>query len=39
VIFLSDDRYLANLLAIEIVTLWNFWINLKLNWQVTQTEE
>ena len=30
------NRYLANLIAIMIVTLWNFWINLKLNWRVTQ---
>jgi dolichol-phosphate mannosyltransferase len=29
------NRYLANLLAIIIVTLWNFWINLKLSWRVT----
>lgn len=28
--------YLANLMAIATVTLWNFWINLKLNWRVTQ---
>jgi dolichol-phosphate mannosyltransferase len=31
----SINRYLANLLAILIVTVWNFWINLKLNWRVT----
>jgi len=30
------NRYLANLLAIAAVTLWNFWINLKLSWRVTQ---
>lgn len=29
------NRYLANLVAIAIVTLWNFWINLKLSWRVT----
>lgn len=29
------DPYLANLLAIVIVTGWNFWINLKLSWRVT----
>ena len=29
------NRYLANFIAIAIVTLWNFWINLKLNWRVT----
>ncbi len=27
------NRYLANLLAIAIVTVWNFWINLKLSWR------
>ena len=26
----------ANLIAIAIVTFWNFWINLKLNWRVTE---
>lgn len=29
---------LANLLAIAIVTLWNFWMNLKLNWRVTEVK-
>lgn len=28
--------YAANLLAIAIVTFWNFWLNLKLSWRVTQ---
>ncbi|MCA1992521.1 MAG: glycosyltransferase [Coleofasciculus sp. S288] len=28
----------ANLIAIAAVTLWNFWINLKLNWRVTQVK-
>jgi dolichol-phosphate mannosyltransferase len=32
------NRYLANLLAIAIVTLWNFWLNLKLSWRVTDTQ-
>jgi dolichol-phosphate mannosyltransferase len=32
------DRYVANLLAIAIVTLWNFWINLKLSWRVTDVK-
>lgn len=27
---------LANLIAIAAVTLWNFWINLKLSWRVTE---
>ena len=29
---------LANLIAIAAVTFWNFWINLKLNWRVTDME-
>jgi dolichol-phosphate mannosyltransferase len=35
---LGINRYVANLLAIAAVTLWNFWINLKLNWRVTQVK-
>jgi dolichol-phosphate mannosyltransferase len=31
------NRYFANLLAIVMVTLWNFWLNLKLSWRVTDT--
>ncbi len=30
------NAYLANFIAIMMVTIWNFWINLKLNWRVTQ---
>jgi dolichol-phosphate mannosyltransferase len=33
---LGVNAYLANLVAIAIVTVWNFWINLKLNWRVTE---
>jgi dolichol-phosphate mannosyltransferase len=33
---LGMNAYLANLVAIAIVTVWNFWINLKLNWRVTE---
>lgn len=29
------NRYLANLIAIALVTVWNFWFNLKLSWRVT----
>ncbi len=29
------NRYFANFLAILLVTFWNFWINLKLSWRVT----
>ena len=32
------NQYLANLVAIAIVTIWNFWFNLKLSWRVTQTK-
>ena len=32
------NRYVANLIAIVIVTFWNFWINLKLSWRVTDVE-
>jgi dolichol-phosphate mannosyltransferase len=31
------DRYLANAVAIVIVTAWNYWLNLKLSWRVTET--
>ena len=32
----SLDRYLSNLLAIALVTIWNYWINLKLSWRSTE---
>jgi dolichol-phosphate mannosyltransferase len=32
------NRYVANLIAIAFVTLWNFWVNLKLSWRVTQVD-
>lgn len=32
------NAYLANFLAIAAVTIWNFWINLKLNWRVTEVK-
>ncbi|MEM7066201.1 MAG: glycosyltransferase [Cyanobacteria bacterium P01_B01_bin.77] len=32
-------RYLANLIAIVLVTAWNFWMNFKLSWRVTQIEK
>ena len=38
VVFGGQYRYLANLIAIALVTLWNFWINYKLNWRVTQAK-
>ncbi len=32
------NRYVANLLAIAAVTVWNFWLNLKLSWRVTDVK-
>ena len=32
---LPYGRYLANFIAIGLVTFWNFWFNLKLSWRVT----
>lgn len=32
------NKYLANLIAIAAVTLWNFWINMKLSWRVTEVD-
>jgi dolichol-phosphate mannosyltransferase len=34
---LGINEYFAKLMAIAIVTAWNFWINLKLSWRVTDT--
>jgi dolichol-phosphate mannosyltransferase len=31
--WLHMGRYLANAVAIAVVTGWNFWLNLKLNWR------
>lgn len=36
---LGVGAYLAKLGAIAIVTLWNFWVNLKLSWRVTEVDE
>lgn len=33
---LGLNAYVAKLFAIALVTIWNFWINLKLSWRVTQ---
>lgn len=30
------NRYFANFLAIAFVTIWNFWLNLKLSWRSTE---
>lgn len=36
--FLIPNRYVANLIAIATATIWNFWVNLKLSWRVTQVK-
>lgn len=35
---LHINLYLANLIAIAIVTVWNFWMNLKLSWRSTDVK-
>jgi dolichol-phosphate mannosyltransferase len=34
--FVLANRYVANSLAIAVVTIWNFWVNLKLSSWVPQ---
>lgn len=36
--FVIHNRYIANLIAIASATIWNFWVNLKLSWRVTQVK-
>ncbi|MBV8884982.1 MAG: glycosyltransferase [Chroococcidiopsidaceae cyanobacterium CP_BM_RX_35] len=36
--FVIHNRYIANLIAIAVATVWNFWVNLKLSWRVTQVK-
>ncbi|MEH2457270.1 glycosyltransferase [Nostoc sp.] len=36
--FLIPNPYIANLIAIAVATIWNFWINLKLSWRVTDVK-
>jgi dolichol-phosphate mannosyltransferase len=33
---LGMNRYLANAIAIVVVTLWNFWLNTHLSWRVAE---
>src|SRR5262249_49736361 len=33
---LGTNRYLANAIAIGLVTMWNFWLNSRLSWRVTE---
>jgi dolichol-phosphate mannosyltransferase len=37
--FLISNRYIANFIAIAVVTVWNFWVNLKLSWRVTEVRK
>ncbi|WP_017295379.1 glycosyltransferase [Geminocystis herdmanii] len=30
------NRYIANLISIALVTIWNYWLNLKLSWRSTE---
>ncbi|MEM9977587.1 MAG: glycosyltransferase [Cyanobacteria bacterium P01_D01_bin.2] len=39
VVFGQQYRYAANLIAIAVVTAWNFWMNLKLSWRVTEVKK
>jgi dolichol-phosphate mannosyltransferase len=36
---LKVNEYLAKLIAIAVVVLWNFWVNLKLSWRVTDVQK
>ncbi len=36
---LGVNEYIAKLMAIAAVTLWNFWFNLKLSWRVTDSSK
>ncbi|HLO88426.1 MAG TPA: glycosyltransferase [Nostocaceae cyanobacterium] len=35
---LGINEYLAQLIAIGVSTMWNFWVNLKLSWRVTEVK-
>lgn len=35
---LHVNEYLAKLIAIAFVVMWNFWVNLKLSWRVTDVK-
>ncbi|WP_414564472.1 MULTISPECIES: glycosyltransferase [unclassified Anabaena] len=36
--FIIPNRYIANLVAIAVATIWNFWVNLKLSWRITDVK-
>jgi dolichol-phosphate mannosyltransferase len=35
---LGMNQYMAKLIAIAVATIWNFWVNLKLSWRVTEVK-
>lgn len=37
--YLGMNRYVANAVAIGVVTGWNFWLNLKLSWRATAVKD
>ncbi|MCC0177102.1 glycosyltransferase [Waterburya agarophytonicola K14] len=36
---LGINEYIANIIAIAIITFWNYWFNLKLSWRTTDTKK
>ena len=38
-VFGDSLKYIANLIAIGFVAIWNFWINVKLSWRVTAVKD
>ena len=38
VTWLHLNLYLANLIAIVVVSVWNFWLNLRFGWGATKPE-
>ncbi len=38
-VFGRSLKYVANLIAIGVVALWNFWLSLKLSWRVTAVDD
>lgn len=36
--FILKNRYISNFIAILSATAWNFWVNYKLSWRVTQVK-
>ncbi|MEM6450252.1 MAG: glycosyltransferase [Cyanobacteria bacterium P01_D01_bin.105] len=39
IIFSGSLKYLANLIAIALIAIWNFWLNVKLNWRSTAIQD